>query len=114
MATAHSNPRAAALRAARQRHQQELEAFHPGEVTIGDDVYTCAQSTGPWEPKPLDDGINYREGQDLVVMLSKSKLPVAPEPKTLITVDDQEFRIVHVENPDEFETSWRILARRFA
>lgn len=106
-------PSAAALSKARQMHQAALEAFHPGTVTIGGVAFAVALHIGPFEPKLLDDGINFRIGQDATFTISKEALPAAPEPKSDVTILGNVFRVVDGGNQGENETAWRVTARRY-
>lgn len=109
-----SIPSDAAYSAARLLHQQAVEAETPGKVIISGKTYTAAVTLGEWEPKLQDDGINFRKGQDAQFDVRKSLLPVAPEPKTEVTIDGIVFRIVHSGPQDKWDPVWHITARRYA
>lgn len=95
-------------------HQQALVAVFPGTVSINGVKFDVALSTGAWEPKLLDDGINYRVGRDATFSVAKESLPDAPAPRTAVIIGAEEYRVVSVDGDDEYEPAWHITARRFA
>lgn len=106
-------PTQPAFRLSRLMHQSAMQAQAPGEVTIGGTRYVCAVVLGSVEPKMLEDGINYRNGQDATFSIAKSALATAPTPRAEVTIGTLTFRIVHATGQNDYDQAWHITARRF-
>lgn len=109
-----SIPSAAKHRAALDLHNAALRPFQPGVVTIAGAVFSAVLTIGEFEPKLLEDGINYREAQDAQFDVLKSALPTAPVPNSEVTIKGEVFRVVNSGSQDDYDPAWHITARRFA
>lgn len=107
-------PSAAAFKRANLLNQSAQEAQAPGVVVIGGVPFVCAVDIGPSSPKLAPDGINFRNGRDANFEIAKSKLPVAPEPRSNVTINAEVFFIVDSGPENKNDTSWHITARQWA
>lgn len=107
-------PTQSAHRILRRANQAAQENQLPGSVTIGGIAFACSLSIGPFEPKLLDDGINYRNGQDVKFTIDKSNLPAAPAPRSDVTIEGIVYRLIHSGQQTPTATAWHFVARRFA
>jgi hypothetical protein len=106
-----SLPPALAFHTARQLHQAALVAQRPSGLKIGGVLYECAVERGPVEFIPLDGGS--ARGQRLRAHVLKSKLPTAPNQKSLVTHNDVEFKVQDIGGQNATDVAWIIRCVRW-
>ena len=99
-----SFPSAAALAAARQRHQGALAAVYGGTVVIGGTSYAAAVDCGPVEWIETPGGS--RRGQRAVCRIAKSDLATAPAKDASLTTSGVVYQVQSIGGRNARDVAW--------